>query len=301
MASAVVVDGLVKRYGALTAVDQATFAAPKAQVTALLGPNGAGKTSTVETCEGYRKPDGGQVRVLGLDPIKDGPRLKPQVGVMLQDGGGYPGAHTKEMLELVASFAADPLPVEPLMERLGLHPVARTPYRRLSGGERQRLSLAMALVGRPQLVFLDEPTAGLDPQARRTTWALIEELRADGVTVVLTTHAMDEAERLADHVVVINHGRVIASGTPKELTTSNPTLRFRAQPGLDVVNLSSALPANTSVVEETPGRYVAIGEANPQLVAAITNWCAQHEVMLEEIGTSRRTLEDVFFQLTDEA
>ena len=299
MTAAVVVDGLVKRYGALAAVDQASFEAPKGQVTALLGPNGAGKTTTVETCEGYRRPDAGQVRVLGLDPLADGRQLKPRVGVMLQGGGAYPGAQTKEMLRLVAAFAADPLPVEPLMDRLGLIAIAKTPYRRLSGGERQRLSLAMALVGRPELVFLDEPTAGLDPQARRTTWALIEELRGDGVTIVLTTHAMDEAERLADQIVIIKSGRVIASGTPKELTQVTGTLRFRAEPGLDLSG-ALALPGVTTATEETAGRYVIGGDVTPQLVAAVTNWCAQQGVLVDDITTTSR-LEDVFFDLTDES
>jgi ABC-2 type transport system ATP-binding protein len=221
---AVEVRGLVKAYGDRLAVDGLDLTAPMGAVTALLGPNGAGKTTTIEICEGFRRPGGGTVRVLGLDPLRDGPTLRPRVGVMLQSGGVYPGARAGEMLRLLASYAAHPLDPDALMNRLGLQDVARTTYRRLSGGEQQRLSLAMALVGRPELVFLDEPTAGLDPHARHATWALIEELRGVGVTVVLTTHYLEEAERLADHVVIVDHGRVVASGAPREIATDGRSL-----------------------------------------------------------------------------
>jgi ABC-2 type transport system ATP-binding protein len=219
---AVEVTGLTKRYAGLTALDGVSLAAPEGAVTAVLGPNGAGKTTMIEICEGYRRADAGAARVLGLDPADRA--LRRRVGVMLQTGGVYPGARAVEMLRLVASYASDPLDVDALADRVGLTRVARTTYRRLSGGEQQRLKLAMAIVGRPELVFLDEPTAGLDPQSRRATWALIEELRAAGVSVVLTTHYLDEAERLADHVVVINHGRVVAAGSPSDLTGGTRSL-----------------------------------------------------------------------------
>jgi ABC-2 type transport system ATP-binding protein len=221
---ALAVAGLVKRYGTLTAVEGLSFQAARGAVTALLGPNGAGKTTTIEICEGYRRPDGGEVRVLGRDPWHDATDLKPSVGVMLQTGGVYPGARALEMLRLVASFAADPLDPVALLDRVGLTRVARTPFKRLSGGEQQRLKLAMAIVGRPELVFLDEPTAGLDPQARRATWSLIEELRAAGLTVILTTHYLEEAERLADHVVIVDRGHVVADGPPGELATGGRSL-----------------------------------------------------------------------------
>ncbi len=198
---AVEVRDLEKRYGTVTAVAGLSLTAAAGQVLAILGPNGAGKTTTVEICEGYRRPDAGTVRVLGLDPVADARRLRPRVGVMLQGGGGYPGARAGEMLRLLAAYAADPLDPDALMERLGLTGAANTAYRRLSGGQKQRLSLAMAVVARPELVFLDEPTAGLDPQARHATWDVVRQLRLDGVTVVLTTHYMEEAERLADQVV----------------------------------------------------------------------------------------------------
>jgi ABC-2 type transport system ATP-binding protein len=295
---AVVVDGLIKRYGATVAVDGLALTAERGAVTALLGPNGAGKTTTVEVCEGYRRPDGGTVRVLGLDPRDHG--LRPRVGVMLQAGGVYPGARAGEMLRLVASYAAHPLDVADLLDRVGLTAVARTPYRRLSGGEKQRLSLAMAIVGRPELVFLDEPTAGLDPQARRSAWALVTDLRSAGVGVLLTTHYLDEAEQLADHVIIIDRGRVVASGTPSELTTvTTGQLHFRARPGLPLAELSLAVRA--TVVESAPGRYVVEAAADPQLLAAVTAWCADHGVLAEDINVVRRSLEDVFLELTGEA
>jgi len=297
---AVEVVDLVKRYGQHTAVDGLTLAVPPGSVFALLGPNGAGKTSTVEVCEGFRRADGGTVRVLGLDPVRDARALKPRIGVMLQSGGAYPGARAREMLRLVASYAAHPLPVDDLLELLGLRDAADTPYRRLSGGQQQRLSLAMALVGRPELVFLDEPTAGLDPQARHATWDVIGRLRAGGVAVVLTTHFMDEAERLADHVVVIDHGRQVASGSPADLTRGGAEgqLWFRAEPGLAVESLAAALPDGSRVSEAPAGSYLVRGRVDPHLLSAVTTWCASHDVLVEDLRVERRTLEDVFLDVT---
>src|SRR5690606_26648963 len=181
-AAAVQVESLVKRFGATVAVDGLSCAVISGTVTALLGPNGAGKTTTVECCEGFLRPDAGRVRVLGLDPIRDGRTLRPRVGVMLQEGGGlYPAARPAELLAHLARLHRHPLDADDLVDRLGLRSAARTPVRRLSGGQRQRLALAAAIIGRPELVFLDEPTSGLDPQARRATWDLVEQLRADGV------------------------------------------------------------------------------------------------------------------------
>ncbi|MFC5722502.1 ABC transporter ATP-binding protein [Streptomyces gamaensis] len=297
---AVEVHGLVKRYGPKTAVDGLDLTVARGSVTAVLGPNGAGKTTTVETCEGYRRPDAGTVRVLGLDPVADAAKLRPRIGVMLQSGGVYPGARAGEMLRHTATLHAHPLDVAALTERLGLGSCGRTPYRRLSGGQQQRLALAMAVVGRPELVFLDEPTAGLDPQARRATWDLVRELRADGVTVVLTTHYMDEAEALADDVAIVDGGRVIAQGGPDELCRGGAenTLRFSGRPGLDLASLLKALPADSAAVELTPGTYRVSGEIDPQLLATVTTWCAQHGVMPDRIAVERHTLEDVFLELT---
>jgi ABC-2 type transport system ATP-binding protein len=188
-------------------------------VVSIVGPNGAGKTTTVETCEGFRRPSSGRVRVLGLDPIADHEELAPRIGVMLQDGGAWSGVRAVEMLSYVASLHATPLDTRMLVERLDLHGCGRTPYRRLSGGQKQRLSFACAIVGRPEIAFLDEPTTGLDPHGRRAIWQVVRELRDDGVTVVLTTHAMDEAERLSDQVYVVSAGTVLAWGTPDDLTS----------------------------------------------------------------------------------
>jgi ABC-2 type transport system ATP-binding protein len=297
---AVEIRGLVKRYGAKTAVDGLDLTVRRASVTAVLGPNGAGKTTTVETCEGYHRPDAGTVRVLGLDPVARAEALRPRIGVMLQSGGVYSGARAVEMLRHMAKLYADPLDPDTLVERLGLGGCGRTPYRRLSGGQQQRLALAMAVVGRPELVFLDEPTAGLDPQARRATWDLVRELRADGVTVVLTTHHMDEAEQLSDEVAIVDAGRVIAHGSPEQLCRGGAenTLRFSGRPGLDVGSLLKALPADCTAAELTPGSYRVVGKVDPQLLATVTSWCAQHGVMPDRISVERHTLEDVFLELT---
>ncbi|WP_431971614.1 ABC transporter ATP-binding protein [Nocardia sp. bgisy134] len=297
---AVSVDGVVKRYGETTAVDGLTFDVERAQVLALLGPNGAGKTTTVEMCEGFVRPDAGGVRVLGLDPIADSDRLRPRIGVMLQGGGSYPGARAGEMLDLVAAYSADPLDPQWLLRTLGLQDNRRTPYRRLSGGQQQRLALACALVGRPEIVFLDEPTAGLDAQARLIVWELIDALRRDGVTVVLTTHMMDEAEQLADQLVIIDHGRIVASGTPAEVTAHGAAgqLRFTAPPKLDLKLLKSALPEGFSPRETAPGSYLVEGEIDPQVLATVTAWCARLNVLATDIRIDQRRLEDVFLELT---
>jgi ABC-2 type transport system ATP-binding protein len=217
-APAVEVDGLVMRYGPTLAADRLSLTVDRHTITAVLGPNGAGKTTTIETCEGFRRPQQGRVRVLGLDPRRDSRALLPRIGVMLQQGGAWGGVHAGEMLRHLARLHAHPVDPDLLMERLGLNECGRTTYRRLSGGQQQRLGLAMAIVGRPELVFVDEPTAGMDPHARRASWDLLRELRDDGVTVVLSTHHMDEADRLADQIHILDRGRVVASGTPATLT-----------------------------------------------------------------------------------
>ncbi|MFC5752765.1 ABC transporter ATP-binding protein [Actinomadura rugatobispora] len=296
--SAVEVADLVRRYGPVTAVNGLSFRAARGAVTAMLGPNGAGKTTTIEICEGFRRAGSGLVRVLGLDPAADGKALKPRVGVMPQSGGVPGTARAGEFLRLIASFHSRPLDPAALLERLGLTGQARTPFRRLSGGQQQRLSLAVALVGRPELVFLDEPTTGLDPQARHSTWELVEELRGAGVSVVLTTHYMEEAERLADHVVIVDHGTVVAQGAPADLAGAERQLRFRARPGLGLDELLSALPLGSAAKESPAGHYLVEGDVRPELLATVTAWCASHGVMAEELRIERRTLEDVFLELT---
>ena len=296
---AVEISELVKRYGAATAVDGHSLTAARGAVTAIRGPNGAGKTTTIEICEGYRHPDRGTVRVLGAEPGT--PALRPRVGVMLQSGGIPPAVPAGEFLTLVSRFHARPIPPAALLDLVGLTSVARTPYKRLSGGQQQRLSLAAAIVGRPELVFLDEPSAGMDPQARHATWDLISNLRAAGVSVILTTHFMEEAERLADHVAIIDHGRMVAEGMPTELTGSAGQLRFRAESGLDIEALLAALPPGSAAKESPAGHYVIEvidGTVDPALLATVTAWCAERGVLANSLRIESRTLEDVFLELT---
>jgi ABC-2 type transport system ATP-binding protein len=293
--------GMVKRYGPITAVDGLTLTAGRGEVTAILGPNGAGKTTTIEVCEGYRNADGGTVRVLGLDPARDAARLKPRVGVMLQAGGIPPAVPAGEYLRTLSRFHVKPHDTAWLLDIVGLTSHAKVPYKRLSGGQQQRLSLAAALLGRPELVFLDEPTAGMDPQARHATWDLVTALKDDGVAVILTTHFMEEAERLADHVVIIDHGRTVADGSPAALTGSAGQLRFRAEPDLDIDSLLAALPAGSAAKESPAGRYlieVPGGAVKPALLAAVTAWCADRGVLPRSLQIESRTLEDVFLELT---
>ncbi|MBP2368623.1 ABC transporter ATP-binding protein [Pseudonocardia parietis] len=297
MSAALEVRGLVVRYGPTTAVDGIDLDLARGEVLALLGPNGAGKSSTIEVCTGFRPPSGGRVSVLGHAP--DDEAVRPRVGVMPQGGGAYPAVRTGEMLHLVADCAARPIDPNHLLDVLGLRPRAATPYKRLSGGEQQRLALACAVVGRPELVFLDEPTAGLDPQARHLVWDLIRALRRDGVGVLLTTHLMDEAEELADDVVIIDRGRVVAHGSPAQLTAGDQTeLRFRAPPGMDTAGLAGRLPHGYATTETTPGRYRVQGRIDPGALAAITSWCADQGVMADDVQVVRRSLEDVFLDLT---
>jgi ABC-2 type transport system ATP-binding protein len=298
---AVEISGLVKRYGAATAVDGLSLTAGRGEVTAILGPNGAGKTTTIEVCEGYRSADAGTVRVLGLDPARDAARLKPRVGVMLQAGGIPPAVPAGEYLRTLSRFHVKPHDTAWLLDIVGLTSHVKTPYKRLSGGQQQRLSLAAAVLGRPELVFLDEPTAGMDPQARHATWDLITALRADGVGVILTTHFMEEAERLADHVVIIDHGRVVADGAPAQLTGTAGQLRFRAEAGLDTDSLLAALPPGGAAKESPAGHYLIEmpgGTVQPALLAAVTAWCADRAVLPSSLQIESRTLEDVFLELT---
>ena len=298
--AAIEVDRLVKRYGARTAVDGLSLQVERGELLALLGPNGAGKTTTVEILEGYRRPDGGTVRVLGLDPWADGARLKPRIGLMLQQGGVYPAARPVEVLRLFASFFADPLDPAEVLRVVGLEDAAGTRFRALSGGQKQRLSLGLALIGRPELLFLDEPTAAMDPQARRASWELIRSLQERGTTILLTTHFMDEAERLADRVAIIESGRLLALDPPPVLiknASAGGQLYFRTPPGLDRTALAAVL--GTARVDEHPaGEYVADVQPTPLRVAALTAWLSDQDALLTELRVGTGTLEDVFLGLT---
>jgi ABC-2 type transport system ATP-binding protein len=300
-APAIEVAGLRKGYGNVRAVDDLSFTVGSGEVFGLLGPNGAGKTTTVEILEGYRHPDAGHVRVLDLDPWRDGTRLHPQIGVMLQERGLYPGIRPLEALELFASYYENPDDPERLLDLVGLRDAQRTFVRRMSGGQAQRLSLALALIGRPALVFLDEPTAGLDPRARATTWQIVHDLRDRGATVVLTTHDMNEAEQLCDRIGIIDRGRMMAFGSPAELTAhaGADDTRFSAKPGLDRAALAGALGLESMQVrEQRAGEYVIDAPATPELVAALAVWLRDRDVTMGDLRAGRSSLEEVFLRLT---
>ena len=298
---AIEVRGLTIRYGDLVAVDDVSLGVEQGQILALLGPNGAGKTSTVEALEGYRRPTEGQVRVLGLDPVADHRELTTKIGVMLQQGGVYTAARPDEMLRLFASYYDDPADPEELLEQVGLTDRRRSPWKTLSGGEQQRLSLALALVGRPAVVFLDEPTAGIDPSGRQLIRRVIAGLRSHGVTILLTTHDLDEAERLADQVAIIDRGRVLALGSPAELMASrdHDEIHFGAAAGIDTTSLSTHL--GLAVAEVAPGEYRVDGAPTPTTIAAITGWLADRDLPLADLRAGRQRLEDVFLRLTEDA
>jgi ABC-2 type transport system ATP-binding protein len=290
---------LVVRYGAATAVDGVSLQAEAGEVVAVLGPNGAGKTSTVETLEGYRAPSGGSARVLGLDPRRDHRALVARIGVMLQRGGAYPMLGPRRLVDLFAGYYADPEPTDALLDLVGLRRVDRTPWRHLSGGEQQRLGLALALIGRPEVAFLDEPTAGVDPEGRVAIRAVVEQLAGRGVCVLLTTHELVEAERVADRIVVLDHGRVLASGTPAELAAGiAPGIWFTSVSGLDAIALATRLEA--AVVEEPSGTYRVAAEANPRLTVELAAWLAEHDAPLLEMRTGA-TLEETYLALVSSA
>src|SRR5438270_6453278 len=296
---AIVVDNFSKSYGSHPVVDQLHFTVHRGEVFALLGPNGAGKTTTVETLEGYRRPDQGSVRVLGRDPIREAQSLKPLIGVMLQQDGLYPALTAREILRLYAGYFREPQNIYALLECVGLSAAARTRCRRFSGGQKRRLALAVALVGNPSLVFLDEPTAGMDPQARLATWEIIRDLKRNGATVLLTTHLMDEAERLAERVAIIDHGRLIALDPPSQMmgVQNAITVRFVAPSGLDCTQLA-ALPAAKKAEEVRPGSYLIETEAVPALLAELTAWLRDNNITLSELHVGHGSLEDLFLRLT---
>ena len=296
---AIVVDNFSKSYGSRRVVDQLQLTVHEGEIFALLGPNGAGKTTTVETLEGYRTPDQGSVRVLGLDPIREAQALKQHIGVMLQQDGLYPGLTAREVLRLFAGYYRQPQNIDELLEHLGLTAASRTRCRRLSGGQKRRLALALALVGKPTLLFLDEPTAGMDPQARLATWEIIRDVKQRGTTVLLTTHLMDEAERLADRVAIIDHGRLLALDSPAQLTGLHNAsiVRFVAPPGLDCTKLG-ALPSTQKAEEIRPGSYLIETAQVPALLAELTAWLRDNNITLSELRVGHGSLEDLFLRLT---
>jgi len=297
---AVVVRDLTVRYGApegTVAVDALNMEARAGEVLVVLGPNGAGKTSTIESLEGYRRPAGGRITVLGLDPVADHRRLTARMGVMLQKGGVYPMLGPRRVLDLFSAYYPEPLATEALLDLVALRAVAATPWRHLSGGEQQRRSLALALIGRPQVVFLDEPTAGVDPEGRLAIRAVVADLRAQGVCVLLTTHELAEAEKMADRIVILSRGRVVLDGAPAELTAATGTtgLVFGAPAGLDTASLATALGTGARVTEVTAGRYRVTGVSGPATTASLATWLAERNATLSDLVTAR-TLEEVYFE-----
>ena len=298
--AAVVAESIGKRYGDTVAVDGISWSMAAAEITAVLGPNGAGKTTSLEICEGLRRPDQGRVRVLGADPLHFSAEQRGRVGIMLQAGGVWSMARPAETIRHIASFYREPRDPAELIERLALGKVAKTPFRRLSGGEQQRVKLACALAGRPDVLFLDEPTAGLDPHARRDVWGLIQEERERGAAVVLSTHLMDEAERLADRIIIVHQGRVVVQGTPEELTGTSQADQILLTPGVrvDTGDLLAALPPGAAIAEQRPGVYRVDAPASPTVLSAVSAWCADNGVPQRAISIQRQTLEDVFLALT---
>ncbi|MCG5455989.1 ABC transporter ATP-binding protein [Micromonospora sp. PSH03] len=288
---------LKKRYGDLVAVDDVSLSVEAGEIFGVLGPNGAGKTTTVECVAGLRVPDGGGVSVLGLDPRRDAAQLRQRVGVQLQESQLPDRLRVAEALELYASFYRNPADPAELIDKLGLGEKRNTAYKKLSGGQKQRLSIALALVGNPEIAILDELTTGLDPQARRDTWGLIEQVRDSGVTIVLVTHFMEEAERLCDRVAVIDRGRVVAVDSPAGLvSTVAPEQRIRFRPSAPVDDrLLTDLP-EVSAVQRTGSQVVVTGTG--ELLHAVTSVLARHQIVAADLRLEQSTLDDAFVELT---
>jgi ABC-2 type transport system ATP-binding protein len=306
---AIAVADVRKSYGKREILKGVSFEVARGELLALLGPNGAGKTTTVEILEGYRRADAGSVRVLGLDPARDGARLRPRIGLMLQEGGIDGRSTPRDVMHLYARFYRDPEDPDRLLETVDLANAAGTRYRRLSGGEKQRLSLALALIGRPELLVLDEPTAGMDPAAKQATRDRIAGLRAAGTTILLTTHELGDVERLADHVAVLDRGRIVAYGTPAELTgTGAPRIRFRLSRTIDeadgtalaalAATHAGGTPRTTSAGPGAAYEIVGLERApEPALVAALAGWLADRGLLLTELRLGAASLEERYLEL----
>ena len=292
----VVVEGLTIRYGDLIAVRDVSFSAAAGSVTAVLGPNGAGKTSTIEACEGYVRPTTGTVRVLGLDPAAEQVRLSERMGVMLQDGGLTPSARVRDTVRHYCRLYGRGADADALIEEVGLAERARSTWRRLSGGERQRLSLALALAARPEVAFLDEPTSGVDVHGRDTIRSIVRNLAAEGCAVILATHELDEAERIADRVVIFDQGEVIADGTLAELRRGHDEIRFHSSPDIDLRAMAEAIGFVVSRVGAD--EYVVDAPPHPRLMATLAGWLGDHGHPLHDVRGGAQRLEDVFRRLT---
>jgi ABC-2 type transport system ATP-binding protein len=298
---AIEVRAVRKSYDGVQALDGVDLTVRRGEVLALLGPNGAGKTTLVEILEGHRSADGGDVRVLGFDPGLRERAFRERIGIVLQEGAVDANLTVREAVELYSAAYPSPRPAGEVVDLVGLGPVSDSRAESLSGGQRRRLDLAIGIGGDPELLFLDEPTTGFDPAARRQSWDLIERLRSLGKTILLTTHYMDEAQHLADRVVVIAHGRVIAEGTPESLGRSGPApvlVSFRLPAGIE----PDELPLPDDATAEWRGRAVSFHTPVPTGdLAPLLSWAAVRGFELEQLTVSRPTLEDVYLQLTEEA
>ena len=290
------VSGLTKIYGRTTVVDNVSFEVAEGEIFGLIGPNGAGKTTTMECLEGIRTPDGGSIEILGINPHRNLRALQVRIGVQLQEAQLQKRIKVWEVVDLMARLYPNPVDWKALLERLGLSERLNARFMQLSGGQKQRLFIALALVNDPELVFLDELTTGLDPQARRVIWNLVFDIRDRGKTVFLTTHLMEEAERLCDRVAVIDHGKVIAVDTPSALVRHycpEITVTFRAE-GVDLEAVPSEAPGEWSVID---GAYSLAGQGDT-FVSAVIHYLAQRNVQVTDFETRRCTLEDVFLRVT---
>ena len=293
------VENLSVRYGEVLAVDTVSFTARPGEVTAVLGPNGAGKTSTIEVCEGLRRRSSGHVRVLGLDPHRDRRSLANRMGIMLQEGGVYPSARPIDVVRqycgLYSSGSGKAANPDELIELVGLSERRRTAWRRLSGGEKQRLSLALALAARPAIVFLDEPTSGVDVNGRTMIRSIIRNLADEGSTVILATHELDEAEKVCDRVVIFDKGKVLVNGTLDDVRKARQAVRLRTVKPLDL----DAMPENLAgwLIEEAPGNYT-IEDAPQGLIGALAVWLSERGIDVIELRAGMSSLEDVFKDLT---
>jgi ABC-2 type transport system ATP-binding protein len=297
MTTVIEVQHLHKSYGETVAVDDVSFDVQEGEIFGILGPNGAGKTTTVECVEGLRAADGGTISLLGLDPRRDRAELTQRLGAQLQDSELPERLQVAEALQLYSSFYAEPADWRTRMDVLGLAGKSRTRFGKLSGGQKQRLSIALALVGSPRVAVLDELTTGLDPQARRDTWALIEDVRSRGVTILLVTHFMEEAERLCDRVALIDAGRVVAVDTPAglaERVQAGQRIQFRPSVPFDD-GLLTSLPDVTSVIHRGD---VVVVTGSDNALNAVTSALARHQIVARQLRVEQASLEDAFVALT---
>jgi ABC-2 type transport system ATP-binding protein len=299
MQNIIEVDNLTKKYGTVTAVNGVSFSVEQGEVFGILGPNGAGKTTTVEIIEGLRKPDSGSIKVCDIDAIKEHGRIKEIIGVQLQATSIYDNIRVKEAIELFGNYYRKSVPARQILEEVSLTDKSNSRVSALSGGQKQRLSVGLALVNDPEVLFLDEPTTGLDPQARHNIWSIVENLRNRGKTVVMTTHYMEEAEHLCGRLAVIDNGKIIAMGTPDSLINRaglDTSIEFSASRELN--GIASRIPGLQKIPNGGAHKYEVKSSGVSRILNDLTNLCFENNIELENISVRRVTLEDVFLAMT---